>query len=108
VSGKKLRIVLAGSADRDLRKLEPGLALELCRDIASYLEASPLPLGKPRIKKLAGFSPPLYRLRSGDFRVYYRIRESEVVILAVRNRKDSEKYLRRVEEKRRSYRKDKK
>jgi len=103
VSVKKLRVVLADSAERDLKKLEP--ALELCRDMASYLEAGPLPIGKPRIKKLAGFSPPLYRLRSGDFRAYYRIREGEVVVLAIRNKKDSEKFLKMIEEKRRLYRK---
>ncbi len=108
MSVKKLRVVLAGSAERDLRKLEPALALELCRDMVFYLEAGPLPIGKPRIKKLAGFSPPLYRLRSGDFRAYYRIREGEVVVLAIRNKKDSEKFLRRIEEKRRLYRKRKK
>ncbi|HCS46789.1 MAG TPA: hypothetical protein DIW61_00455 [Candidatus Aminicenantes bacterium] len=105
MSVKKLRVVLAGSAERDLRKLEPVLALELCRDMVCYLEAGPLPIGKLRIKKLAGFSPPLYRLRSGDFRAYYRIREGEVVVLAIRNKKDSEKFLRRIEGKRRLYRK---
>jgi mRNA-degrading endonuclease RelE of RelBE toxin-antitoxin system len=105
VSVKKLRVVLAGSAERDLKNLELALALELCRDTASYLEVGPLPIGKPRIKKLAGFSPPLYRLRSGDFRAYYRIREGEVVVLAIRDKKDSEKFLKRIEEKRRLYRK---
>ncbi|MBN2409845.1 MAG: type II toxin-antitoxin system RelE/ParE family toxin [Candidatus Aminicenantes bacterium] len=103
MSGKKFRVVLAGSAERDLRKLEPALALEFCRDIASHLETAPIPIGKPRIKKLSGFSPPLYRLRSGDFRAYYRIREGDVVVLAIRNRKDSEKFLKRIEEKRRRY-----
>jgi mRNA-degrading endonuclease RelE of RelBE toxin-antitoxin system len=98
--------VLAGSAERDLRKLQPALALQVCRDIASYLESGPLPIGKPRIKKLAGFSPPLYRLRSGDYRAYYRIKEGDVVILAIRNRKDSEKLLKKIEEERRSYRKE--
>jgi len=108
VPGKKRRIVLAGSAERDLRKLELSLALQLCRDMASYLEASPLPIGKSRIKKLAGFSPPLYRLRSGDFRAYYRIYEGEVVILAIRHKKDTEKFLKRIEEKRRPYTRRKK
>jgi mRNA-degrading endonuclease RelE of RelBE toxin-antitoxin system len=103
VPGKKLRVVLAGSAERDVRKLETTLALQLCRDIDSYLGSGPLPIGKPQIKKLAGFSPPLYRLRSGDFRAYYRIREGDVVILTIRNRKDSEKFLKKIEEKRRLY-----
>jgi mRNA-degrading endonuclease RelE of RelBE toxin-antitoxin system len=98
VSGKRLKIVLAGPAERELRKLEPALALQLCRDIAAYLEDSPLPIGKPRIKKLAGFSPPLYRLRSGDFRAYYRIKQGEIVILGIRQRKNSDRFLKRIEE----------
>jgi len=105
MSRRKLKIVLAPSAERDLRKLEPGIALEICRDVASYLESGPLPIGKDRIKKVTGFSPPLYRLRSGDFRVYYRIRERDLVVLAIRNRKDSDKFLKRIEEKREAYRK---
>jgi len=105
VPDKKLRIVLAGPAERDLRKMEPALALQFCRDIAAYLEDNPLPIGKPRIKKLSGFSPPLYRLRSGDFRAYYRISEGKVVILAIRHKKDSEKLLRRIEDERRPFKK---
>jgi mRNA-degrading endonuclease RelE of RelBE toxin-antitoxin system len=105
VKVKKVKVILAPSAERDLTALEPACAIELCRDIASYLETNPLPIGKPRIKRLSGFTPPLYRLRSGDFRAYYRIREGEVVILAIRNRKDSEKFLKRIKEEHRSCRK---
>lgn len=105
VSGNKAKVIFAPSAERDLRALEPTPALMLCRNIAGYLESNPLPIGKPRIKKLSGFSPPLYRLRSGDFRVYYRIRKGEVIVLAIRKRKDSEKFLKRIGEKRRLYRK---
>lgn len=76
--------------------LDPGLSLQVCRDIASYLRVSPLPVGKPRIKKLSGYTPPLYRLRSGDFRAYYRIKEGEVVVPAVRQKKDSDKFFRRI------------
>jgi mRNA-degrading endonuclease RelE of RelBE toxin-antitoxin system len=105
---KKAKVILAPSAERDLKAMEPALALMLCQDIASYLESNLFPIGKPRTRKLSGYSPPLYHLRSGDFRVYYRIREGDVVVLAIRNRKDSEKSLRRIEEKQRLYRKRKK
>ncbi len=92
---KKLRIVLSPSAQRDLEKLEASQALQLAKDIKTYLEISPLPFGKPRIKKLTGFEPPLYRLRSGDFRAYYRIVKKDIVILAITHKKDSEKLLKR-------------
>ena len=57
---------------------------------------SPLPIGKSRLKRLSGFTPPLYRLRSGDFRASYRIYATEVVILRVTDRKDAEKLLKRL------------
>jgi mRNA-degrading endonuclease RelE of RelBE toxin-antitoxin system len=37
-----------------------------------------------------------YRLRSGDFRAYYRIVSSNVIILAMTHKKDSEKILKKI------------
>jgi hypothetical protein len=47
---------------------------------------------------------PLYMLRRGDFRAYYRIGGDEVIVLAVTRSKDSAKRLKRITEKRRRYR----
>jgi mRNA-degrading endonuclease RelE of RelBE toxin-antitoxin system len=99
VREKRLKVVFAPSAARDVESLKGEEAISLVRDIQAYLETRPIPIGKPRIKKLAGYDPPLYRLRSGDFRTYYRIRGAEVVVLVVTRRKDSEKRLRRISEK---------
>jgi mRNA-degrading endonuclease RelE of RelBE toxin-antitoxin system len=96
VEEKKFKVIFSPSAQRDVKNLEADKALQLLRDIQAYLETSPLHFGKPRIKKLSGYAPPLYRLRSGDFRAYYRILSEEVVILAITNKKDSEKYLKRM------------
>ena len=74
-------------------------ALQLAKDIKSYLETSPLPFGKTRIKKLTGFVPPLYRLRSGDFRVYYRIISKEVIILAITHKKIARNLLKNLDNK---------
>ena len=94
---KEFKILFSPSAQRDLEKLEVNQALQLAKNIKSYLEISPLPFGKPRTKKLTGFQPPLYRLRSGDFRAYYRILKKEVIILAITHRKDSEKVLKKLD-----------
>lgn len=96
---KRLKVVFAPVAVRDVESLEVDEAAPLVRDIRVYLETRPIPIGKPRIKKLSGFEPPLYRLRSGDFRAYYRILGDEVVVLAVTRRKDSGKRLKRISEK---------
>ena len=93
---KKYKIVYSKSAQHEIERLEIDDALQVAGDIAAYLESSPFPFGKTRIKKLTGFSPPLYRLRSGNFRVYYRIVSGEVVILAVTHKKDSEKMIKKL------------
>jgi len=96
VEEKKFRVIFSPSAEREIERFEIDDALQLAKDIKSYLETSPLPFGKSRIKKLAGFVRPLYRLRSGDFRVYYRIISKEVIILAITHKKDSEKILKKL------------
>jgi mRNA-degrading endonuclease RelE of RelBE toxin-antitoxin system len=98
VAQNKFRIVFSPAAEKDIESLETDSAIQLTRDIASYLEINPFPLGKSRIKKLTGFHPPLYRLRSGDFRAYYRIQPGTVVILAVTKRKDSAKMLKTIKQ----------
>ncbi|MDP3259482.1 MAG: type II toxin-antitoxin system RelE/ParE family toxin [Thermodesulfovibrionales bacterium] len=92
---KRFKVVFSPAAQHDVEKLEIGIALQLAKDVRNYLEISPFPFGKTRIKRLTGFEPPLYRLRSGDFRVYYRIYQKEVAILAITHKKDSEKFLKR-------------
>jgi mRNA-degrading endonuclease RelE of RelBE toxin-antitoxin system len=50
----------------------------------------------PRVKRLKGVGNPLYRLRSGDYRVLYRIDEAVVTVMRVINRRDLERTLRRL------------
>lgn len=95
---KRLKVIFSPAAARDVESLEAAAAIPLVKDIQAYLEVRPIPIGKSRIKKLGGFDPPLFRLRSGDFRAYYRICGDEVVILAVTRRKDSDKRLKRISE----------
>lgn len=101
---KRLKVVFSPGACRDVDGLDAEQAISLVKDIRTYLEARPIPVGKPRIKKLSGYEPALYRLRCGDFRAYYRISRDQVVVLAVTRRKDSDKRLKRISEKRRRYR----
>lgn len=92
---KRFNVIFSQAAQREIEKLEIEDALQLTKAIKNYLEQSPLPFGKSRIKRLTGFDPPLYRLRSSDVRAYYRIVSNDVVILAITHRKDSERYLRK-------------
>lgn len=93
---KKFDVLFSPVARRDIEQMETADALQLARDIKTFLKTSPLPFGKTRTKKLSGYRPPLYRLRSGDFRAYYRIHAREVVILTITHKKDSEKILKKL------------
>lgn len=92
---RKFKVIFSPTAIRDIEGFEADKALQLVKDIKKYLESSPLPIGKTRIKKLTGFAPPLYRLRSGDFRAYYRIISKDIIVLAITHKKDSEKLLKK-------------
>ena len=56
----------------------------------NWLQDDPLPDGKLK-KKLKGSKDPLYRLRSGDYRIFYRFGDTWVRLLGVRQR-DKETY----------------
>jgi mRNA interferase RelE/StbE len=78
------------AAERDLRRLRPDDAARLRRPILS-LAFDPRPQGSARI---AG--SPFHRLRSGDLRVVYLVRDRERVVIVVRIAKRSESTYRRL------------
>ena len=73
-------IEVAPAARRQLRKLDPALQRRVARRIERLAE-EPRPDG---VIKLTDVSPPLYRVREGDWRVLYAIRDDKLVILVVR------------------------
>ncbi len=93
---KTFRIELAGGAERDLRQLPADVQRTILQGIHRWLTAAPFREIKTRLKRLTGFVPPLYRLRVGDYRVYYRIVADRVVVLALFHKKDSDRWLKRV------------
>jgi mRNA-degrading endonuclease RelE of RelBE toxin-antitoxin system len=92
---KTFRIELAPGAKRDLRQLPSGVQTTILSEAQSRLRLEPYREIKTRIKRLTGIVPPLYRLRVGDYRAYYRMIGDMVVVLAVLHKKDSERWLRR-------------
>ena len=85
-------------ARREIRAIPEGDARKILKEIQTRLSTSPCKESKTRIKRLIGFTPPLYRLRAGDYRAYYRIYRivtHQVVILTVLHKKDSERWLKR-------------
>ena len=48
--------------------------------IETHLRHEPEKTSRSRIKRLRGISRPQYRLRVGDFRVFYDVRRAEAVV----------------------------
>lgn len=51
----------------------------------------------PKVKRLKGFSFPIFRIRTGDFRILYRIDKQTVTVMRIINRKDLEKVVRQLQ-----------
>ena len=81
-------IEIAPAARRQLEKLDPPLRRRIARRIDS-LTNDPRPDG---VVKLTDVSPPLYRLREGDYRVVYAIHDDRLVVLVVRAAHRSQAY----------------
>ncbi len=92
MSGRPIQ--LTRTAVKDLDRLDPALRDQLVRDLRD-LQTDPT--GRPpRIKRLRGYGAPLYRLRSGDYRVVYRLEEDLITVLRIINRRDLERALRQL------------
>ena len=90
----RFQVLLTEHAVADLEGVSKEIRQQIQRDLKT-LQTSPLPSGI-QIKRLKGFRPPIYRLRSGDFRVLYRIREDKVTVLRVIDRKLLERVIKRL------------
>jgi mRNA interferase RelE/StbE len=76
-------ILLAPEAVEDLRRLRASDRSTVRAAIAQFLRHSPTSVSRSRIKRLRGLSRPQYRLRVGDFRIFYDIEQQTVEILAI-------------------------
>jgi len=84
------RVELSPRAQRDLQKLPQAAVREILDDM-EILRETPWP-GPPKVKKLRGRE--LYRLRTGDYRSIFEVREGRVVIFRIVDRRDFERILR--------------
>lgn len=93
---QEFRIELGAGAEQDLGALPSNIQRSVISEINLRLKSEPYRQIKTRIKRSTGILPPLYRLRVGDYRAYYRILEDRVIVLAILHKKDSPRWLKRV------------
>lgn len=76
---RRYRVEFSPAADRDFRALDPEIRRRL-RPRIDALAENPRPAAS---RKLAG-AEDLYRLRVGDYRIVYQIRNQVLLVLVVR------------------------
>ena len=88
------RIVLKRSAIADMDGLRTYYAKQIADAMERYLQDQPTKIGKSRIKRLRGIRNPDYRLRIGNYRVFYTVNEKarRVVVLRVMHKDDTLSY----------------
>ena len=77
---KPLEIVLTHRAERDLLAIQDEWRQRIKTDILRLAEGQ-VPFSQ--LKKLQGFSPAIWQLTSGEFRVFYRRRADQLLIMRV-------------------------
>jgi mRNA interferase RelE/StbE len=88
------RVVLAPQAVEDLRRL-PAATRATVRDaLEVHLRHEPARTSRSRIKRLRGLARPQYRIRVGETRVFYDVKDTTVEVLAVVPKSEAESWLR--------------
>ena len=83
------QVFLSEKAQRDLDAFSDKIANQILADCARLAD-NPIPDGK-RVKKLQGFKEPLYRLRTGDYRVVFKRSGARIDIVSVLSKPDFQK-----------------
>ncbi|HSE89756.1 MAG TPA: type II toxin-antitoxin system RelE/ParE family toxin [Candidatus Binatia bacterium] len=78
----KYEVVFAEQADNDLDKIKKFYTRQVVSRIETVLLHRAEDVTRSSVKKLRGFET-LYRLRVGDYRIFYQVQSNEVTILRV-------------------------
>ncbi len=87
-------IVLKRSAIADMDRLRRRHATRIADAMEKHLQHEPARVSRTRVKRLRGISHPDYRLRVGDYRVFYTVDEEalQVVVLRVMHKDETHSY----------------
>jgi mRNA-degrading endonuclease RelE of RelBE toxin-antitoxin system len=88
------RIVVRPHAAAQIRHLRRVDAVAILDAIETHLRYEPDHVSRSRIKRLRGSRAAVYRLRVGNYRVFYDIAEEEVIVTAVLHKRDTTEFYR--------------
>jgi mRNA-degrading endonuclease RelE of RelBE toxin-antitoxin system len=89
----RFEIVLAPPAIQELRALPARVRSEVRDALEAHLRHEPTKVSKSRIKRLRGIAKPQYRLRVGETRVFYDVRDETVEVLAIIAKRQAQDWL---------------
>ncbi|UCG43832.1 MAG: type II toxin-antitoxin system RelE/ParE family toxin [candidate division WOR-3 bacterium] len=92
----RFRVVFAPEAHEDFSSLSARARAEVRDAINRHLVHQPTQVSRSRIKRLRGARQPQYRLRVGDVRVFYDVRDDEVDVLAIVEKPEAADWLKRT------------
>jgi mRNA-degrading endonuclease RelE of RelBE toxin-antitoxin system len=92
----RYEILLAPEAVQDLRSLKANLRAEVRDGLERHLRHQPAEVSRARIKRLIGEGSPEFRLRIGDIRIFYDIRDGEVWVVAIVPKAEADDRLRKA------------
>jgi len=95
----RYEIEIAEAAESDLDGIRAFYREEILDAIEDHLRYEPAHESRSRIKRLELLDSPAYRLRVGDYRVFYDVDEgaSAVVVLRVMSKEEALAYLAELE-----------
>ena len=85
----RYRIRIVAAADDELRRLPVFYRRQVAQAVSTYLATGPTRESASRIKELRQPAASVYRLRIGDYRVFYDVSGDEVTVLHVRHKSQS-------------------
>ena len=83
----------SNEAVEQLKKLRVFDRTAILDQIEQILRVNPIIVSKSRTKRLREPAPTQYRLRVGEYRVFYDVEEEAVLIIQVLSKQDSIDYL---------------
>jgi mRNA-degrading endonuclease RelE of RelBE toxin-antitoxin system len=85
-------IRLRPGAVRQLKKLRPYDAVRIVSAMEEHLQLEPERISASRIKRLRGSQDATFRLRVGEYRVFYDVADVYVDVIAVLHKSDTEAF----------------
>jgi len=81
-----------------IRKIKSFHAKQILDAVESHLRSEPERTSKTTIKRLRGKQQATFRLRVGDYRVYYDVAENVVSVVAILHKNETPRFYEKGEE----------